>query len=205
MMAGIQTALGQSGATAEFTSSQLTTADLTGLVADMRAGSEEALEALYAATVGKVYALAMAVLRDTADAEEVVCDTYAWAWANAARYEAERANPLGWLLMLCRSRAISRLRARRVRARLLDTDAAAQSVPSEESTPADLLSLVQEHSRVHLALAQLTPQRRQLITLAFLQDLTHQQIAERTGLALGTVKSHLRRALLQLRTALEAS
>src|SRR5689334_11143545 len=99
----------------ELLTGQVSAADLAPLITAMRGGSEEALEALYAATVGKLYALAMAVLRNVADAEEVVCDTYSWAWANAARFEPERANALGWLLMLCRSRAISRLRARRSR------------------------------------------------------------------------------------------
>jgi RNA polymerase sigma-70 factor (ECF subfamily) len=184
---------------------QVSTADLAVLVAAMRAGSEQALEALYAATVGKLYALAISVLRDTGDAEEVVCDTYSWAWANAARFEPERANALGWLLMLCRSRAISRLRARRSRQRELDVETAADLLPSEKDDPPDLLSLVQEQGRVHQALTSLTPQRRQLVTLAFLHDLTHQEIAERTGLPLGTVKSHLRRGLQQLRIVLEAS
>lgn len=194
MMSGIEAVYAQSSAV-----------DLTSLVAAMRGGSEEALEALYAATVGKVYALAVAVLRDVGEAEEVVCDTYAWAWANAAHYEAERASPLGWLLMLCRSRAISRLRSRRVRAQLEESDAEPDAQCSGEPGPADLLSLVQEHSRVRQALSVLTPQRRQLIALAFLEDLTHQEIAARTGLALGTVKSHLRRSLQQLRVALESS
>ena len=68
----------------------------------MRIGQERALEELYDATVGKLYALA-AILRSPEEAEEIVCETYAYAWANAARFDATRASALGWLLMLCRS------------------------------------------------------------------------------------------------------
>jgi RNA polymerase sigma-70 factor (ECF subfamily) len=178
---------------------------LESLVHGVLDGQEAALEALYEATVGKVYALALAVLRSAADAEEAVCDTYAWVWANAARYDAKRANVLGWLLMLCRSRALTLLRTRKARNRpLLDDVASAASVIDDRAGPEDLLSMVQEHSLVHSALAMLSSERRQLLALAFLQDMTHQQIAAHTGLPLGTVKSHLRRALQQMRLALEA-
>jgi RNA polymerase sigma-70 factor (ECF subfamily) len=75
---------------------------------------------------------------------------------------------------------------------------------SSADQPFDILSLMQQRSNVHAALSQLTPERRQLISLAFLQGLSHQEIADVTRLPLGTVKSHVRRALAQLREALEA-
>src|SRR5262245_10596673 len=93
---------------------------LATLVERMRSGQEKALEELYEATVGKLYALASAILRSAEDAEEIVCETYAYVWANAARFDAGRANVLGWLLMLCRSRALDRLRQRRAAANALE-------------------------------------------------------------------------------------
>jgi RNA polymerase sigma factor (sigma-70 family) len=62
---------------------------------------------------------------------------------------------------------------------------------------------LQQHTRVHAALAQLTPERRQLVSLSFLHGMSHQEIAHSVRLPLGTVKSHLRRALNQLRASLE--
>ena len=106
--------------------------------------------------------------------------------------------------MLCRSRALDRLRQRRA-AQLPEGSTEIESIAAEDDQPDDLLALLQQRSRVRTAVAQLTPVRRRLIALAFLQDLSHQQIAEKTGLALGTVKSHLRRALAQLREHLEAT
>lgn len=179
-------------------------ADLVPLVEAMARGNERALEQLYDATVGKLYALASAILRNVEDAEEVVCATYAYAWANAARFDDVRGNVLGWLLMLCRSRALDRLRQRRT-AQLAEGSAGIESLVDEAGQPDDLLALLQQSSRVRTAVAQLMPVRRRLIALAFLRDLSHQQIADRTGLALGTVKSHLRRALTQLREHLEAT
>lgn len=177
---------------------------LATLVERMRGGQERALEELYEATVGKLYALASAILRSTEDTEEIVCETYAYAWANAARFDAGRANVLGWLLMLCRSRALDRLRQRRATANALGVVAMRETAGPGSDQPCDILSLIQRRSRVHTALAQLTPERRHLVSLAFLQGLSHQEIADATSLPLGTVKSHVRRALAQLRESLEA-
>lgn len=178
---------------------------LEPLIVAMRGGDERALETLYDATVGKLYALATAILRGNEDAEEVVCATYAYAWANVSRFDAARANPLGWLLMLCRSRALDRLRQRRAAAPTVDVADIAESQADDGARPDELLSLMQEQSRVHAALSKLTPERRRLISLAFLQGMTHPEIAAATGLPLGTVKSHVRRALSQLRVELEAA
>jgi RNA polymerase sigma-70 factor (ECF subfamily) len=177
--------------------------DLLVLVEAMREGKESALEALYDATVSKLYGLASVIVRRVEDAEDVVCATYAHAWANAARYDQRRSSVLGWLLMLCRSRALDVLRQRRAQSALLEH--VAQEAGGEVSAgPDELLGLVHHESRVRAALEALSPERRELIALAFLRDLTHAEIANRTGLPLGTVKSHLRRALLQLREQLEA-
>jgi RNA polymerase sigma-70 factor, ECF subfamily len=179
--------------------------NLTALIERMRVGQERALEELYDATVGKLYALASAILRSAEDTEEIVCETYAYAWANASRFDASRANALGWLLMLCRSRALDRLRQRRAAATALDGAAMREAGGAGPDQPFDILSLMQQRSTVHAALSQLTPERRHLISLAFLQGLSHQEIADVTQLPLGTVKSHVRRALTQLREALEGA
>jgi len=177
------------------------TGDLIRWMESMQRGDERALEELYEATVGKLYALASAILRNSEDAEEVVCATYAYAWANAGRFDTSRAEVLGWLLMLCRSRALDRLRQRRREMELVDIadiDLAADVAP-----PEDMIGLLQQTSRVRLAMSKLTPERRRLVSLAFLQGLSHQEIVELTRLPLGTVKSHMRRALTQLREALQ--
>jgi RNA polymerase sigma factor (sigma-70 family) len=177
---------------------------LATVVERMRIGQERALEELYHATVGKLYALASAILRSPEEAEEIVCETYAYAWANAARFDASRGNPLGWLLMLCRSRALDRWRQRRANGNVRDVVALGEAAGGSVDQPDDILSLMQQRTSVHAALAQLTPKRRHLVSLAFLHGMSHQEIADATRLPLGTVKSQVRRALTQLRQSLEA-
>jgi RNA polymerase sigma factor (sigma-70 family) len=179
------------------------TDDLAGLVARMSRGDERALEQLYEATVGKLYALAASILRRIEDAEEVVCATYTHAWANAASYNVDRGSVLGWLLMLCRSRALDRLRQLRLAGIEVDISVLAH-MHAEDAQPDDLISSMQQQGRVRAALAKLDPDRRQLISLAFFTGMSHQDIAETTGMPLGTVKSHVRRALVQLRDELES-
>lgn len=193
------------GAVNEISHSEATgVRNLAALVERMRNGQERALEELYDATVGKLYALACAILRSPEEGEEIVCETYAYAWANAARFDASRANALGWLLMLCRSRALDRWRKRRANANAFDVVALREAAGGSADQPYDILSLMQQHTSLHAALAQLTPERRHLVSLAFLHGMSHQEIADATRLPLGTVKSHVRRALTQLRESLEA-
>jgi RNA polymerase sigma factor (sigma-70 family) len=172
---------------------------LSQFVEGMRRGNEESLKLLYEATVARLHALALAILKNSADAEEVVCATYVQAWEGAAQYNRERGSAIAWLTMMCRSRALDHLRRERIRAKASEVE----SSPPAAHPVEDLVTLTEQASRVHAALLSLTPERRQLISMAFLRDLTHQEIAEQMSLPLGTVKSHLRRAFAQLRGRLE--
>ena len=179
------------------------TADqLDQFVEGMRRGNEAALKSLYEATVGRVHGLATAIVKNVADAEDVVCATYVQAWESASMFNPERGSVIAWLMMMCRSRALDLLRRERLQPKLTDAAQITQSFVSDE-TLEDLVSLTEESSRVRTALLSLTPERRQLVSLAFLRDLTHQEIADQLSLPLGTVKSHLRRAFAQLRVLLE--
>jgi RNA polymerase sigma-70 factor (ECF subfamily) len=172
------------------------------LVEGMRGGSEEALASLYQATVAQLHALAMAILRNPADAEDVVCATYVQAWESASQFDRERGPAIGWLMMMCRSRALDMRRRARLQPNAAGDDQL-MLMPSTDATAEDLIFLTEQTSRVRGALLSLTPERRHLISLAFLRDFTHQEIADYTSLPLGTVKSHLRRAFAQLRKQLE--
>jgi RNA polymerase sigma factor (sigma-70 family) len=177
-------------------------ANLQAFVVRMQARDQAALEALYDATCARLFGLASAILGNREDAEEVVCDTYTQAWTDAARYDSTRASPLGWLTVMCRSRALDRLRQRRQQKSAVQIEEA-EAVVDPSALPDDLLSQLEQGGRVHAALASLPAERRELITLAFLRGLSHQEIAALKNLPLGTVKSHVRRSLLQLREALE--
>jgi RNA polymerase sigma factor (sigma-70 family) len=170
---------------------------LPELVARMALRDAAALEAVYDITVGRVYGLAMRVLQDVAAAEEVVSDVYHQAWRSAGTYSRERGSVTGWLLMICRSRALDALRTRDAvasgEARMRDVTSAMADDPQ------DLLEATQRSSCVHAALAALAPMQRQLIALAFFRGYTHEEIAASSGLPLGSVKSLIRRGLNHLR------
>jgi RNA polymerase sigma-70 factor (ECF subfamily) len=174
--------------------------DLSGLVQRIAMADREALGDLYDATVARLYAVAHLILRNTADAEEVVCDVYTQVWQTAANYSGERGAVLAWLLMICRTRALDRLRRNRVR---LKAAAIEQPADGEEASPQpgpeELLDLIQHGTAVHRALEALSPVKRQLVSLAFFKGLSHLEISEECGLPVGTVKSHIRRALNTLR------
>jgi RNA polymerase sigma factor (sigma-70 family) len=182
------------------------TLDAISLVQRMRRGDQRALEELYDCTVGSVYGFALAFLKSEEDAEEVVCDTYAQAWRQSERFDAQRAAPIGWLLTMCRGRAIDRLRHNRSRrvSRMVPLESVSE-IAQDALTPEDLLSLFHDGSRVRCALAALSPKRLELVGLAFFDGLSFREMAERTGLPLGTVKSHVRRALAELRSKLQTS
>lgn len=175
--------------------------DLTLLLAAIVGREDGALAELYDCTASRLYGLARAMLANSADAEEVVCDVYVQVWQTAGSFDSTRGSVLAWMMMICRSRALDLLRQRRTRA-----ERSVEGMPEEEGAdlgPEDMLSQFQEGTAVHRALAQLSPLRRQLVGLAFFKGLSHQEIAEAMRLPIGTVKSHLRRSLLSLREVLD--
>jgi len=159
---------------------------------------------LYDRYGGTVYGLALRVLGQPDLAEEVVQDVFAQVWREAGRYDANRSTVAGWIVMLTRTRSIDRLRARKARpdlARGVDPIAAAP-LPSPESTP-EASTLIAEDTRiVRGALARLPDQFRSLIELAYYEGLSHTEIAARTGIPVGTVKTRLRSAMGTLRSVL---
>jgi len=173
---------------------------LVDLVRAMARGDRAALSGVYEQTVAQVFAISRGMLRCKEDAEEVVCDVYTRAWQRAGSYDSSRGTVMAWLAVMARNRAIDRLRQRRA-ALSLDDDrhgALAQSLVGEAMDPEQVLTRFQSGSAVHRALQSISAQRRHLLGLAFFQGLSHQEIADATGMPLGTVKSHLRRALSAL-------
>ncbi|MDE2088485.1 MAG: sigma-70 family RNA polymerase sigma factor [Gammaproteobacteria bacterium] len=163
---------------------------------------ETALAAFYDATIGRVYGLVLRITRKPELAEEVVADVYMQVWREAGRYDAARGKALTWLLTLCRSRALDCLR-RRDPAELHPEPGTLRSDGVSDDDPADLLLAVEAGSAVHAAMKTLDHCQRQLLSLAFFKGLSHQEIAGYTGMPLGSVKTHIRKALKTLRHVLD--
>ena len=177
---------------------------LAELVNAMAGGDRAAFSSVYGQTVGQIFGISLRLLRCKEDAEEVVCDVYTNAWQRAHTYDSKRGTVMSWLAVMARNRAVDRLRQRR-EALSLDDDrhaALAESLVGESLSPEQVLAQFQSGSAVHRALQTLSEQRRYLLGLAFFQGLSHQEIADASGMPLGTVKSHLRRALTALHVKL---
>jgi len=174
---------------------------LEDLMARIVRQDQQALGELYEAMAGRVYGLALRITRHVQTAEEVVEDAFWQVWRQAPRFDAARGGAVAWILTIARSRALDALR-RSDRAEPLDEEDLAQLPAGGD--PHDLLAAVQREHRLHAALRNLDPLPRQLVALAFFRGLSHDEIASQMSLPLGTVKSHIRRALLRLRESLGA-
>ncbi|WP_395701689.1 sigma-70 family RNA polymerase sigma factor [Aquabacterium sp.] len=184
--------------------SELDETALVALIERIIDRDERALAALYDAASPRVYGLVLRITRRAALAEEVVEDTFWQAWRQAPRFEAARGKVMTWLLAMARSRAIDALRRdERFRHADLPEEGSLEDEADTALPAHDLLEATRGEARVHQAIAALEPRARQLVALAFFRGLTHEEIAAQAAMPLGTVKSLIRRALLQLRTLLE--
>ena len=165
-------------------------------------GDHDGLAALYDRHAKPVYSLALRILQDQGEAEDIVQDVFAQAWRQAAQYDASRGAVAAWLFTLARSRAIDRLRARHARpGQAIDDRQAANVV--DPRVPPDLQVLSEEQVRhVRVALDALPALQRMAIELAYYEGLTNREIAERLEQPLGTVKTRIRLALGKLRDVL---
>jgi len=176
-------------------------ADLSA-IARMAGGDQTALAELYDRHSRQVYSIAVRILQNPADAEDVVQDVFSQAWRHASRYDVARGAVGAWLLTVARSRAIDRLRARRVRPDL----AAPGKIVRDVLDPALLqdaqLLTAEQVERVRGALGELPMPQRTALELAYYEGLTHKEIAERLQEPLGTVKTRIRLAMSKLRDTL---
>lgn len=175
---------------------------LAGCIRRMAAGEQAALAELYDATVGRVHALALCFVRNEQTAEEVVSDVYFESWHEAGHYDPHRGRVLTWLLVRCRSRALDAIRRRDLALCRADTDEMPAESMGDGLGGVDPVEVTERACAVRRALCAMAPARRQVVALSFYLGLSHSQIAAREHLPLGTVKTHMRMALRQLRQAL---
>ena len=152
-----------------------------------------------------VFSLALRILGDESDAEEVTQDVFAQAWRRAGQYDESRGTVAAWLLVIARTRAIDRFRARRVRpeGRVQDDGGLTlQQLPATDPDVASEMMAAERGQRVRRALEALPFLQRVAIELAYFEGLSQREIAERLEQPLGTVKTRMRLGLLKLRDAL---
>ena len=167
----------------------------------------EALSELYDRYGRLVFSLALNAVGDPATAEEITQDVFLRVWQRARQYRADRGQVSTWLTGITRHRAIDYLRRRGSRPEQHSV-AWAELAPGDEpvlSGPAEAASLSFEKARVRNAVAQLPPEQRQVLALAYFQGLTQSQIAQVLDLPLGTVKTRIRLGMKKLRDILQVA
>ncbi len=175
--------------------------ELAELLAQCALGDRAAFRRLYELQSARLFGAALRITRQSALAADAVHDALLQVWQNAGRFDPERGNGEAWLLSLVRYRALDI--ARRGMRETPVTDDMPEPV-DEDPDPLARLQSVAEASALHRCLQELEPERRRLVSLAFVEGLTHNELALRTRMPLGTVKSWIRRALAGLKRCLES-
>ena len=176
-------------------------ADLPSLLRLCGRGDEAAFSRLYDATAARVFGLALRVVRDRAQAEEVAQEVFLEVWRTSARYDPARGSALSWLLTITHRRAVDRVRAAESAAHR-DATYHDRNQAIEHDSTAEAAQASLEARRVRGALAQLTEAQREAVTLAYLGGYTHTEVATMLDLPLGTAKTRIRDGLIRLRDAL---
>ena len=163
---------------------------------------EVALKLLYDATASRLYGLALRIVGSKEWAEDVLQESFLGIWRNAGTYRDSLSPPLAWMGMLVRSRALDFLRRRR--AERLHINASIddfEELPQDEDAPGpvQLVEASEQAAALHQCLQRLEQPQRQVVSLAYLRDLSHGELARSLKLPLGTVKTWMRRSLEQLR------
>jgi RNA polymerase sigma-70 factor (ECF subfamily) len=174
-------------------------AALLRLVADRQ---PEALGILYNRYAPTLLALGKRILGSLADAEEVLQEVFLYVWNHAGRYDAGRSSVSTWLVLVARSRAIDRLRTRKVVERTHET--AGQESPPEHASPegAEAVFVRERREKVRGEMDKLPPEQKQVLEMAFYEGLSQSEIAAKADLPLGTVKTRTLLAMKKLRGAL---
>jgi RNA polymerase sigma-70 factor (ECF subfamily) len=178
------------------------------MIARIGRSDQTAFSALYDRLSGPLYSLALKMLGDASDAQDALQEVFLQIWSRAGTYDPKKSSVFSWAVLLTRSRAIDRLRARERRLRVVvgsTADAAKLADATNASTvetAADTADKNDEAAHVRSLLNNLPLEQRQAIDLAFFGHRTHHEIAAELGQPLGTIKARIRRGLLKLREQL---
>jgi len=180
-------------------------ARLMALIDRIALRDEAALKALYDLTSGKLYGLALRVVGKNEWAEDALQESFLQIWRSAGDYRASLSPPMAWLGLIVRSRALDSLRRRQAdgthQTHELD-EQMAETLPGDAPNPMDVSLASQQAWALHQCLGKLENQQREVVSLAYLRDLSHSELATQLRLPLGTVKTWIRRGLDQLRSCM---
>lgn len=179
--------------------------ELMDLLDRIAAQDDSALKRLYERTSSPLFGLALRIVRNRDAAEDVLQEAFMGIWRGAGNYRASLSPPMAWMGLIVRSRALDALRKRSSdRADLMNEldDDMAQILEGDSPNPMDAADASEQAFALHQCLGKLDHKQREVVSLAYLRDQSHGELAEQLKLPLGTVKTWIRRGLEQLRTCM---
>jgi RNA polymerase sigma-70 factor (ECF subfamily) len=163
-------------------------------------GDQRALEDVYMATCAKLFGVCLRICQDREAAEDILQQVYVKVWDRAGRFDPDRASPITWLCAIARNTALDWRRANQAPAHL--PESAAEAIADASPLAWEAIAAEQESARIVACLDGLDERARRAIHAAFYDGFTYLQLAQAMAVPLGTMKSWIRRALLQLRGCL---
>lgn len=174
---------------------------LTALLARVADGDREAFSALYEASSSKLFAVALRILRNREQAEEVLQEAYVKIWNHAGDFKPDIATPFTWMAAIVRNRSLDEVR--RKAGKVFVDDGALDNVESDDESAVTLLERQDDISKLRKCLEGLETEKRKMVCLAYLDGMSREDLALKFGKPEGTVKTWLRRSLMQLKGCLE--
>lgn len=178
----------------------MTPVDLIALVAAVGQGDRSAFEQLYAATRAKLYGVVLRILRRHDLADEVIQETYLKIWGSAGSYDPSKASPITWMVTIARNRAIDLVRKRSEAS--LEEEPEAMDVAADIPNPLAARELSEDLKRLMNCIGTLDTDRRQMVMLAYYNGLSRDQLAAKFEKPVNTIKTWLRRSLIEIRECL---
>ena len=182
------------------TSAMLTPPELVWLMAAVAKGDQAAFERLYAATRTKLYGVVLRILRRSDLADEVIQETYLKIWHNAGSFDPKLATPITWMVAIARNRALDLIRKKTEVS--IEDEPAAMEAAGEEPNPLARREMTEDLRRLLGCLGQLEEDRRRMVLLAYYSGWSREQLAVKFEAPANTIKTWLRRSLLEIRECL---
>lgn len=170
------------------------------LLANVAGGDETAFAELYRATSPRVFGVIVRMIHDRGEAEDLLQEVFATTWRRADTFDPARGSAITWLTTLARNRTIDRMRQQRDEMLGENT---APDITDESPTPAVAAESNEERRRLEQCLDRLEPQQKSAVREAFFTGASYGELAKRLAVPLGTMKSWIRRSLMQLKICLE--
>ena len=183
---------------------------LQSLLMRMAGKDEAAFEKLYAATKRKLFSAVLAIVKHRHLAEEVIQEAYVRIWLNAGSYRPSLGTPMLWMIIIARNLAIDLVR--RPAREVVSDETVLWGFPADNPTPLEAIEISEDQAdalmnqlKAQYALQALDPTRRHLIIAAYIRGESRKQLSEQYGVPVNTIKTWIRRALLEARASLQNS